>query len=92
MIKNPGLYAVKVEGDRGIVVGDTGVLLTSTDGGETWGRLELPEKDRLVWMRDVSLVPGSGGFAVGANGFSAQVDRNEVRLPGGEKAHATGTH
>lgn len=92
MIKNPGLYAVKVEGKRGIVVGDVGVLLTSTDGGETWDRLELPEKDRLVWMRDVSLVPGSGGFAVGANGFSAVVDQTDIRLPDGEKAHATGTH
>ena len=59
-LKNPGMYAVRVEGDYGVVVGDIGMVLTSSDGGATWTRRELPEKQRLVWMRDVSLAPGRG--------------------------------
>jgi photosystem II stability/assembly factor-like uncharacterized protein len=90
-IRNPGLYAVKVVGRHGIIVGDTGVLLVSGDGGEQWTRLELPDKDRLVWMRDVDLAPGSHGFAVGANGFSAQVARDTVALPGGGAAAPVAT-
>ncbi len=81
-IRNPGLYAVKVEGRHGIVVGDTGVVLVSADGGERWARLELPDEHRLTWMRDVDLAPGSRGFAVGANGFSAVVAGDRVTLPG----------
>src|SRR6185312_8447546 len=54
-LKNPGLYAVQVAGRYGVVVGDTGVLLTSSDGGETWKERQLPEHEKLVWMRAVSL-------------------------------------
>ena len=57
-LKNPGMYAVQVEGDHGVVVGDIGMVLTSSDGGRTWTRRELPDEDRLVWLRDVSLAPG----------------------------------
>ncbi len=85
-LKNPGLYAVKLAGQYGVVVGDTGTLLSTADGGETWSRLELPEKDRLAWMRDVSLVPGTHGFAVGAAGFSVAIDHDQVTLPDGGKA------
>jgi photosystem II stability/assembly factor-like uncharacterized protein len=85
-IENPGLYDVRVVGKEGVVVGDTGVLLITQDGGETWNRYELPEKQRLVWMRGVSLLPGARGFAVGANGFSATIDGGQVVLPGGTQA------
>jgi photosystem II stability/assembly factor-like uncharacterized protein len=85
-IKNPGLYDVHVVGRYGVVVGDTGVLLTSVDGGETWTRRELPEAQRLVWMRGVSLLPGTRGFVVGANGFAAAVERDRVVLPNGGPA------
>ena len=57
----------------------------STDGGETWTRYALPEKQRLVWMRGASLA-GEHGFVVGANGFSAAIDRGRVLLPGGGTA------
>ena len=84
-LKNPGFYDVRVSGQYGVVVGDTGSLLTTTDGGETWTRYALPEKQRLVWMRGASLA-GEHGFVVGANGFSAAIDRGRVLLPGGGTA------
>src|SRR5947207_15780724 len=62
--KNPGLYDVRVVGQYGVVVGDTGNLMTTADGGETWTARELPEKQRLVWLRGVSLLPTSEGFTV----------------------------
>jgi photosystem II stability/assembly factor-like uncharacterized protein len=67
-----------------------GMILTSSDGGHTWTRRELPDRDRLVWMRDVSLAAGAGGFAVGADGFDARVERDEVILSDGRHA-ATAT-
>jgi photosystem II stability/assembly factor-like uncharacterized protein len=86
-LKNPGMYAVQVEGDTGVIVGDTGMVLTSSDGGRTWSQRELPGERRLVWMRDVSLAPGArGGFAVGAGGFDATVDRAELVLPDGRRS------
>jgi photosystem II stability/assembly factor-like uncharacterized protein len=80
-MKNPGLYDVAVAGSYGVVVGDTGNLLVSGDGGETWTPRELPEKQRLVWMRAVSMVPGTHGFVVGAAGFAAALDHDRVVLP-----------
>jgi photosystem II stability/assembly factor-like uncharacterized protein len=88
-MQNPGMYAVRVAGKHGVVVGDVGMLLVSDDGGRSWRRLLLPEAQRLVWMRDVSLVPDAGGFLVGANGFRAVVDANGVAVAGsGERATA----
>lgn len=81
MLKNPGLYDVDVAGQHGVVVGDTGYLLTTADGGETWTPRELPEKQRLVWMRAVSVLPGTHGFVVGAGGFAAAMDHDRVVLP-----------
>jgi len=86
-LKNPGLYDVEVAGQYGAVVGDTGKLLTTADGGETWTEQQLPEKQKLVWMRGVSLVPGTHGFVVGANGFAGAIDHDRVTVPnGGPKA------
>jgi photosystem II stability/assembly factor-like uncharacterized protein len=80
-IKNPGLYDIEIVGQQGVVVGDTGTVLSSTDGGETWTRSELPERQRLVWLRSISLVPDARGFAVGAAGFSAAIERGRLLLP-----------
>lgn len=85
-LNNPGMYAVRVEGDHGVVVGDLGMILTSSDGGRSWVRRELPDRDRLVWLRDVSLAPDAGGFAVGASGFDARIDHADVVLPDGRRA------
>jgi photosystem II stability/assembly factor-like uncharacterized protein len=87
-LKNPGMYAVRVDGDHGVVVGDMGMILVSNDGGRTWTRRELPDRDRLVWMRDVSLAPGADGFAVGGEGFNARIERDDVILSDGRRAAA----
>lgn len=88
-IENPGLYEVDVAGGIGVVVGDTGALFVSTDGGRSWKRRELPGKDRLVWMRGVSLRPG-GGVVVGAGGFTARVADGEILVRGATQTGATG--
>src|SRR2546430_2530172 len=90
-LKNPGLYDVRMAGQQGVVVGDTGNLMTTADGGETWTARELPEKQRLVWLRGVSLLPdGSAGFAVGAGGFMAAIDHGQIVLPANGRRAAAG--
>jgi len=86
LLKNPGLYGVQVAGRYGVVTGDTGMVLTSTDGGETWVRHELPGKQQLVWLRAVSLGDGPAGFIVGGNGFTARVEQDRVVLPAAVEA------
>ncbi len=77
-LKNPGLYSVQVAGRYGVVAGDTGVLLTTTDGGETWTQRDLPEHAKLVWMRAVSLTPAGQALVVGAAGFTVAVDQGRI--------------
>src|SRR5437773_616085 len=90
-LKNPGLYDVRMAGQQGVVVGDTGNLMTTADGGETWTARELPEEERLVWLRGVSLLPGgSAGFAVGARGFMAAIDHGQIALPANGRRVAAG--
>ena len=90
-LKNPGLYDVRMAGQQGVVVGDTGNLMTTVDGGETWTARELPEKQRLVWLRGVSLLPdGSAGFAVGAGGCMAAIDHGQIVLPANGRRAAAG--
>lgn len=81
-LKNPGLYDVQVVGRYGAVIGDTGMVLTTADGGESWTPHLLPEDKRLTWVRGLSLGQGNG-FLVGANGFTARLDGDQVVLPGG---------
>jgi photosystem II stability/assembly factor-like uncharacterized protein len=87
-VENPGLYEVDVQGRLGVVVGDTGALFISTDGGASWQRRELPGKNRLVWMRDVSLAR-DGGVLVGAAGFTATVAGEHVVVRGATPTQAT---
>lgn len=85
-LKNPGMYSVAVAGKTGIVVGDTGTVLTSSDGGQTWTRRVLPDRDRYSWLRDVSLVAGDRGVLVGAKGLSGAIQGNDITLADGGKA------
>lgn len=88
-LRNPGFYDVSVVGQFGIVIGDTGTLLTTADGGETWSQHQLPEKQRLTWMRGVSLDSAGYGFVVGAGGFRAAIDGGKLVLPEAEPATAS---
>jgi photosystem II stability/assembly factor-like uncharacterized protein len=78
---NPGLYAVSVEGQRGVIVGDSGAFFVSNDGGNSWTRRELPAEYRLTWMRDASLAPTGRAFLVGAAGFTGAADGDTVTVP-----------
>jgi len=82
---NPGLYAVRVRGQQGVVVGDAGLLLVSVDGGHSWQPRVLPDRNRLTWMRDVSLGGGAQGLLVGAGGFTASIDRDTIVLRDGHR-------
>jgi photosystem II stability/assembly factor-like uncharacterized protein len=88
-LKNPGMYAVSVVGKTGIVVGDTGTILVSGDGGRSWTRRVLPDRERYSWLRDVSLVAGDTGVVVGAKGMSGAVRGGEITLSDGGKAAVT---
>lgn len=90
-MRNPGIYAVRVAGSLGIAVGDVGLVFLSRDGGRTWQRRELPESDRLAWVRDVSLFPDGRGLVVGSRGLAAVVDGEGVRLAGASPGDATRT-
>lgn len=66
------LYDVAVAGDHGWVVGDSGTALASTDGGDTWHAIDVPDDLKLFWMHTVSLTKNEGrprGFIGGANGL-----------------------
>lgn len=78
---NPGLYAVSVNGQRGVVVGDAGAFFVSDDGGGTWKRRHLPAEHRLTWMRDARLGTSGRAFMVGAAGFTASLTGDEVTVP-----------
>ena len=78
---NPGLYAVSVEGKRGVVVGDSGAFFVSDDGGNTRTRRALPNEYRLTWVRDASLAPTGRAFLVGAAGFAGSSEGDTVTTP-----------
>jgi len=87
-LKNPGMYSVAVVGRTGIAVGDTGTILVSGDGGRSWTRRVLPDRERYSWLRDVSLVAGDSGVVVGAKGMSGAVQGGDITLSDGGKAVA----
>lgn len=77
----PSLYAVRVVGASGVVVGENGAIFTSTDGGDTWGRLAVPHDWGLVWLRDVSMNAARRGGIVGADGRRIAIEDGRVALP-----------
>jgi photosystem II stability/assembly factor-like uncharacterized protein len=87
---NPCLYDVSVMGNYGYAVGDIGAVFVSVDAGNTWQRKNMPSEWSLRWIRSVSLVSGTHGAFVGANGLVGRIVGDQVKLPEKED-HATQT-
>ena len=79
-MKNPGLYDVRFAGSYGYIVGDIGMILVSSDGGETWSERKLPDEMSLYWLRGVSASPDGRALVVGANGLAVGVEKDQVRF------------
>lgn len=84
----PTLYSVVFpDKKRGWVVGDTGRILHSEDGGKTWRRQESGVQDELV---HVKFVNDKRGWVVGAKGTILYTDdggRTWERQAGGTTNH-----
>ena len=80
LLKNPGLYDIKIRGGKGYIVGDVGNVLVSEDGGETWTKSLLPSEWRLSWVRGVSVLPSGEGMLVGAAGLTFSVNGKEMHF------------
>lgn len=83
-LRNPGLYDVALSDRYGYVVGDIGMMLVSSDGGETWVERKLPDEMALFWVRGVAAAPGDAAVVAGANGLTARFDEGDIRLKKGD--------
>jgi len=83
-IRNPALYDISFSDRFGYIVGDIGMMLVSSDGGETWSERKLPAEMALYWVRGVSAAPGNHAIVAGANGLTARFDEDQVRLQPGD--------
>lgn len=81
----PSLYAVQVVGDVGIAAGELGAVFVSADGGRTWTRQPHLGSAEPRWYRGVSIVPGTHGAIVGANGRLRRVSMGRIEAP--EEGH-----
>jgi len=77
---NPTLFAISVTPSYGYAVGDNGAVFASADGGSTWQRKSVPAAANLRWIRSVSLVNGTHGMLVGANGLTLRVAGGEFTM------------
>ena len=77
---NPSLYDVAVAGRYGYAVGDNGSVFASEDGGQTWQRKDVPVETNLRWIRAVSLVSGTHGLLVGANGLTMGIAADQLHV------------
>ncbi len=90
---NPSLYAVSVVGSVGIAVGEIGAIYLSHDGGQTWLRQDSSQKESgPKWFRAVSMVPGTHGAIVGAEGARVLVVDGRVEQPDGGARAAEAVH
>jgi len=88
---NPSLYDIAVVGRYGYAVGDNGGVFVSDDSGATWHRQAVPAEAELRWIRALSVVPGTHGILVGANGLTVRVTGDQVTLPAEKDEHAAAT-
>ncbi len=82
-MRNPGLYDVRFSGPFGYIVGDIGMVLVSSDGGETWTEQKLPAEMSLFWLRSVSTAQGERALLAGANGLTVTAMRDKLQLKRG---------
>jgi photosystem II stability/assembly factor-like uncharacterized protein len=84
-LDNPSLYDIAVAGREAYAVGDNGSVFTSDDAGETWHRKDVPGQASLQWLRGASLVSGTHGVFVGANGLTIRVASGQLRVSENEE-------
>jgi photosystem II stability/assembly factor-like uncharacterized protein len=61
--------------DRTVVVGDKGVVMTSTNRGATWTRIQLTKDSKYYDLYSLAFTPdGSRGWAVGDGGSVFRTD------------------
>ncbi len=89
---NPSLYDIAVAGQDGYAVGDIGCVYASEDGGNTWRRKEMPGDWSLHWIRGLSLVNGTHGGLVGADGLALRIEGAQIKLPEKEEHAAETVH
>ena len=80
LLKNPGLYDVKIRGNSGYNVGDIGNVLVTEDGGETWTSTRMPSAWRLNWIRGLSMLPSGQAVLVGASGLTFVANGKEMKF------------
>jgi len=80
-VENPSLYDIALAGQIGYAVGEGAAVFLSEDGGSTWQRKPVPAAANLRWIRSVSLVPGTHGMLVGANGLRITAAGSQLSLP-----------
>jgi len=89
---NPSLYAIAIVGQDGYAVGDNAGVFVSADGGQTWHRKEMPSEANLRWLRAVTLVKGTRGLLVGANGLAMRIAGDRISVAGKEEHAAEMAH
>lgn len=80
VMENPGLYDISFSGGFGYVVGDVGMVLVSSDRGDTWVEHKLPPEMSLFWIRGVSAAGEDRAILAGANGLTAGFEKEKVQL------------
>lgn len=77
---NPHLYAIDVDGQQGLAVGDNSSVFSSSDGGRTWSVVNVPAAADLRWLRTVKIANRGLGYAAGGNGLIVAIDGSKVTL------------
>lgn len=90
--ENPSLYGIAVAGQYAYAVGDNGSVFASDDGGQTWKRKDVPAEANLRWIRAATLVSGTHGLFVGADGLTMRVAADTITVPQKESHAPETTH
>jgi photosystem II stability/assembly factor-like uncharacterized protein len=91
-LDNPSLYDVAVAGQLGYAVGDIGCIYMTEDGGNTWQRKKFSGDWSLHWIRAISLVKGTHGGFVGADGMAMRIEGTQIEPPEKEEHAAETVH